>query len=623
MPFPNEHSARLQPPGKFDKDAYRRAKGGKLYGKITVPSTISIIWGKYKGKSAPSDPPIPQSLRFDKSKWTTAQMRKWLSDNKVKTTKIEPAKQTTKKSAEETIKDLIVTWDSEILDNFAALVEERREQLAGEEHEIMDFVGDTEAAESESDEYAAMTPQEKIEEGMALTVKDINKLSDAELGNYLKKRIKNSMDNKLISLEIYKDGEESDTTETDNETETVETDIETTEAIEDETTQDTETYDDTFSLKDRPVFKAGTYNGNTYTESDLDQMVKNFAILYDVVKPVLKLGHGNQEILKQAGMPAAGWATGLRRKGEMLLADFADIPKRVYDLLVKKAFKRFSAEIFPDYHGEDGKKYGIVFKAAAVLGADLPAIKTLPDIEALYNQASQTENESEVIIMSFEDSKEEIKDETTETETEEATTEETKTENEATETATQVGDPKVDKFEVLTNELAAARAEQKKTADQFASSLKAIETLQTTMADRATAQREETEQAFLTGLKKEGKFLPANDPIATRLFASLTGLEVQKYQEVDESGNVTEIEISPYDQFKAMLANGPVLVDYEERSVQGKGEEGKSIGFKEHESDEAYAETDLAYAVEKYAEEHPDVSYEEALLTVSSQMESK
>jgi len=47
-PYPNEHSARLLDPGKFDK--FRRTKGGKLYNKIAVPATISIIWGHLEGK---------------------------------------------------------------------------------------------------------------------------------------------------------------------------------------------------------------------------------------------------------------------------------------------------------------------------------------------------------------------------------------------------------------------------------------------------------------------------------------------------------------------------------------------------------------------------------------------
>ncbi|KKL84111.1 hypothetical protein LCGC14_1968030, partial [marine sediment metagenome] len=49
-PYPNEHSARLQSPDKFDPKSFRRTSGGTLYGSKKISSTIAIIWGKLKGK---------------------------------------------------------------------------------------------------------------------------------------------------------------------------------------------------------------------------------------------------------------------------------------------------------------------------------------------------------------------------------------------------------------------------------------------------------------------------------------------------------------------------------------------------------------------------------------------
>jgi len=90
-PFPNEHAARLKNPNNFAKDTFRRKKDGKIYGSIEVPKTVAVIWGKLKGKAAPGDMPIPQSLRFLTSDWTVASAKKWLKDNKVKYTLFEPA----------------------------------------------------------------------------------------------------------------------------------------------------------------------------------------------------------------------------------------------------------------------------------------------------------------------------------------------------------------------------------------------------------------------------------------------------------------------------------------------------------------------------------------------------
>lgn len=98
MPYENEHSARLRNPKDFDKDSFRRTAGGTIYGSKKVPKTIGIIWAKLKGKSKPSDPPIPQALRFPTKSWTVQKAKKWLKDNNIKYQAFEPAKKKTKQS---------------------------------------------------------------------------------------------------------------------------------------------------------------------------------------------------------------------------------------------------------------------------------------------------------------------------------------------------------------------------------------------------------------------------------------------------------------------------------------------------------------------------------------------
>lgn len=91
MPYPNEHSARLRDPKDFNPKTFRRTNGGTIYGKVKVPKTIAIIWGKLKGKDKPSDQPIPQALRFPTKSWTADKARKWLKDNNIKYLKFEAA----------------------------------------------------------------------------------------------------------------------------------------------------------------------------------------------------------------------------------------------------------------------------------------------------------------------------------------------------------------------------------------------------------------------------------------------------------------------------------------------------------------------------------------------------
>jgi len=88
-PYPNEHSARLVDPAKFDK--FRRKADGKLYNSIKVPATIDVIWGHLK--DGEDDDWAAQALRFPTKDWTEAEAKAWLKDNEVKYTDFEPAKE--------------------------------------------------------------------------------------------------------------------------------------------------------------------------------------------------------------------------------------------------------------------------------------------------------------------------------------------------------------------------------------------------------------------------------------------------------------------------------------------------------------------------------------------------
>jgi len=96
-PYPSEHSARLQLPSRYDN--FRRTKGGKIYFKTVIPAAIGIIWGHPKGKAPATW--VPQALRFPKDKYTVAQAKKFLTDNKIAYIKFEPAKKEAKKKKEE------------------------------------------------------------------------------------------------------------------------------------------------------------------------------------------------------------------------------------------------------------------------------------------------------------------------------------------------------------------------------------------------------------------------------------------------------------------------------------------------------------------------------------------
>jgi hypothetical protein len=132
------------------------------------------------------------------------------------------------------------------------------------------------------------------------------------------------------------------------------------------------------------IFSAGKWNGDEYTDSDLDDMVNNFSKLKGRVKPFIKLGHDeNQKLLQKDGLPAAGWVTDLKRNGSKLVAKFSNVPKKIHDLIKNKAYGRFSSEIYWNLkNGSDNHKR--VLKGVALLGGDTPAVSNLDDFINLY-----------------------------------------------------------------------------------------------------------------------------------------------------------------------------------------------------------------------------------------------
>lgn len=140
----------------------------------------------------------------------------------------------------------------------------------------------------------------------------------------------------------------------------------------------------TYEIKGVEIFSVGTWNGNTFTREDLDKMAETFNKTKDQVRPFLKLGHDNkQELLKQEGLPAAGWVGNMYRVDDKLLADFIDIPKKIYELIIKKAYRKVSIELFKGIEILKDK-FDFMIGAIALLGAETPGVLNLNDILARY-----------------------------------------------------------------------------------------------------------------------------------------------------------------------------------------------------------------------------------------------
>ncbi len=135
------------------------------------------------------------------------------------------------------------------------------------------------------------------------------------------------------------------------------------------------------------VFSEGEWNGDAYSMQDLEGMVSAFEEHKQGMRPFLKLGHDkNQKLLQKDGMPAAGWIDRLYIKGNKLLADFVDIPKKVKDLIDRRAYRKVSSEIYCGVKVGD-KTYPYMLGAVALLGADTPGVSNLSDILSMYSAA--------------------------------------------------------------------------------------------------------------------------------------------------------------------------------------------------------------------------------------------
>lgn len=141
---------------------------------------------------------------------------------------------------------------------------------------------------------------------------------------------------------------------------------------------------ETYKIAGVEIFSEGEWNGDNYSKADLNEMVKTFDETKEGVRPYVKIGHANkQKFLDEEGLPAAGWIEKLYVKGDKLLADFSDIPKKVYELIKAKAYRKVSSEIFWNIKIKD-KKYSRMVGAVALLGAETPGVYNLSDILANY-----------------------------------------------------------------------------------------------------------------------------------------------------------------------------------------------------------------------------------------------
>jgi hypothetical protein len=141
-----------------------------------------------------------------------------------------------------------------------------------------------------------------------------------------------------------------------------------------------------FELGDVEIFRTGTWNGDKYVESDLDDIVDAFA--KQGFQVPIKLGHK-----EESGDKAFGWVKSLRRSGQTLIADFMDLPADVYQAIKSRSFDSVSSEIFFNLkRGTDTFRRAL--KAVALLGAEIPAVAGLKPLRESFTLPDDIVGES-------------------------------------------------------------------------------------------------------------------------------------------------------------------------------------------------------------------------------------
>jgi hypothetical protein len=138
------------------------------------------------------------------------------------------------------------------------------------------------------------------------------------------------------------------------------------------------------------IFAVGVWHGIPFTVNDLNAIASAFHSLKEVHKVPLKMGHNEEQDITD-GMHALGWvedvyvANGSDGKPK-LFAEFIDMPEIVFSAINQKSYRKVSVEL--DFGVEHkGTQYSIVLSGVALLGADLPAVNTLADLDHYIDKA--------------------------------------------------------------------------------------------------------------------------------------------------------------------------------------------------------------------------------------------
>jgi len=130
------------------------------------------------------------------------------------------------------------------------------------------------------------------------------------------------------------------------------------------------------------VFSTGKWKGYDFNDDILNSIVKNTnELIAKNQRFPIKLGHSEKQIFEQKdGQPSLGWIDNLKKVGSKIVADFKEIPQILFEAIEKGLFKKVSIELNHD------KNLGWYSDGLAILGAELPVVKDLKDLQAYFSE---------------------------------------------------------------------------------------------------------------------------------------------------------------------------------------------------------------------------------------------
>ena len=277
-----------------------------------------------------------------------------------------------------------------------------------------------------------------------------------------------------------------------------------------ETTANEYALEQTFNIQGIEIFSEGKWNGDTYNKEDLENMVSSFG--KTGFEPPVKLGHNEEQPELKDGSPALGYINKIYVEGKKLLADFKELPKKVYEAIKRGNYKRVSSEIYWNY-AKDGKVFDRVLKAVALLGAEVPAVTNLESITGLYSKDNSKLKiyEKGVDIVNNEEKDYSI-------------------------------------------EVAQLKEELEKSNQEKADAIQLLK-------EKDEVIKTDAITSYMKELKADGKVLPVFEKELVALMSHSSDEKIFKYTEDD-----TELELSQFELCKKIFSSIPSLIEFSELS---------------------------------------------------------